>query len=78
MKSILVRVAILALIAIFFGTGVVQAINYVETKLITLTIELMENSEFIHEIRTMVREIVEEVLFELIREGEELRLAVAP
>lgn len=75
MKSVLVRIVIIALLVAFFGTGVMQTINYVENMLITKTAELIENSDFIHEMRDIVKETVEEVLSDLILEGVEFKSA---
>lgn len=69
MKSLLVRIIILAILVALFGTGVMQAINYIENMLITMTVELIKSSDFINEIRDIVKEIVEEVLSGFILEG---------
>ena len=69
MKSLFVRIIILAILVALFGTGIMQAINYIENMLITMTVELIKRSDFINEIRDIVKEIVEEVLSEFILEG---------
>ena len=76
MKSILLRILVIALLVTFFGTGIMQVINYVENKLITMTVELIENSEFVHEIRDIVTDIAKDVISELIREGADFKSVV--
>lgn len=76
MKSILLRILVIALLVTFLGTGIMQVINYVENKLITMTVELIENSEFVHKIRDIVTDIAKDVISELIREGADFKSVV--
>lgn len=76
MKSILLRILVIALLVTFLGTGIIQVINYVENKLITMTVELIENSKFVHEIRDIVTDIAKDVISELIRESADFKSVV--
>lgn len=69
MKSLIVKILVIALLVACFGSGVWQVIDYVEDRIIATTINLIENSEFIAEVRIMVKDIAKDVIHDLLSQG---------
>ena len=69
MKSIIIKVLVIALLVVCFGGGIWQMIDYIEDRIITSTINLIENSEFVSEIRVMVRDIARDTINDLLIQG---------
>lgn len=69
MKKLITKVLIIVLLVICFGSGVWQTINYIEDRIITTTINLVENSEFVAEIRAMIQDVAEDVIRDFLSQG---------
>ena len=69
MKGLIGRILIIVLLVVCFGGGVWQTINYIEDRIITSTIDLVENSEFVAEIRAMVHNTAKDVIYDMLSQG---------
>lgn len=69
MRKMIAKVLIIVLLVICFGGGVWQTINYIEDRIITATISLVENSEFVAEIRAMTQDVAEDVIRDFLSQG---------
>lgn len=69
MKGFITKVIIVVALVVFFGSGVLQTIEHIEDQIIAVTVDLLENSEFIYEVRTMVQDVARDVVSEMIRDG---------
>lgn len=73
MKSLVVKILIIALLVVCFGSGVWQTIDYIEDRIISTTVNMVDDSEFVSEIRTMIKDIVDDTIRDLVSHG---RIAV--
>lgn len=73
MKSLVVKILIIALLVVCFGSGIWQTIDYVEDRIISTTVNMVDDSEFVSEIRTMIKDIVDDTIRDLVSHG---RIAV--
>jgi hypothetical protein len=71
MKSLITKILIIVVLVIFFGGTVWQTINYIEDRIITTTVNLIEDSEFVAEIRAMIRDIAKDVVYDLLSQGND-------
>lgn len=69
MKSLITKVIIVLLLVACFGGGVWQTVNYIEDRIMTTAVSLVENSEFIAEVRVMIQDVVEDVIHDLLIQG---------
>ena len=69
MKSLIAKIIIIVLLVVCFGSGVWQTINYIEDRIITTTVNLVENSEFVAEVRMMIRDVARDVIHDLLSQG---------
>lgn len=69
MKSLITKILIIVVLVIFFGGTVWQTINYIEDRIITTTVNLIEDSEFVAEIRAMIRDVAEDVIRDFLSQG---------
>ena len=69
MKSLITKIIIIVLLVVCFGSGVWQTINYIEDRIITTTVNLVENSEFVAEVRMMIRDVARDVIHDLLSQG---------
>lgn len=74
MKSLITKILIIVVIVIFFGGTVWQTINYIEDRIITTTVNLIEDSEFVAEIRAMIRDVAKDVIYELLSQGYDVAI----
>lgn len=69
MKSLLIKILVIVVLVACFGGGVWKTIDYIEDRIIETTINLVENSEFVDELREMISEIVTEAIQDMIAQG---------
>lgn len=69
MKGLIVKILIVVLLVVCFGGGVWQTINYIEDRIIAATVDLVENSEFVAEVRAMVQDVARDVIHDLLSQG---------
>lgn len=69
MKGLITKVIIVLLLVACFGGGVWQTVNYIEDRIMTTAVTLVENSEFIAEVRVMIRDVAEDVIHDLLSQG---------
>ena len=74
MKSLIVKILIITLLVVCFGSGIWKTIDYVEDRIISATVNIVDDSEFVSEIRTMIKDIVDDTIRDLVSHG---RIAVA-
>lgn len=71
MKSLITKILIIVILVVCFGGTVWQTINYIEDRIITTTVNLIEDSEFVAEIRAMIRDIAKDVVYDLLSQGND-------
>lgn len=69
MKSLITKAIIVLLLVACFGGGVWQTVNYIEDRIMTAAVTLVENSEFIAEVRVMIQNVAEDVIHDLLSQG---------
>lgn len=74
MKSLITKILIIVVLVVFFGGTVWQTINYIEDRIITTTVNLIEDSEFVAEIRAMIKDIAKDVVYDLLSQGYDVAI----
>lgn len=69
MKSLIAKTIIILILVTIFGGTVWQTINCIEDRVITTAVNLLDNSEFVAEIRVAIRDVAEDVIRDLINDG---------
>ena len=69
MKSLIAKTIIILILVTIFGGTVWQTINSIQDRDITTAVNQLDNSEFVAEIRVVIRDVAEDVIRDLINDG---------